>query len=243
MPTPPDLVLRDAAPTDIDAITRIVASGPDAAADWTFPGLRQRAEEARPLHVRAFTRVFKNRQNLLRVAEREGKVVGYCAWVKRQLLGEEVVAVDLTDGYDEQALDAESLRLSGSDPLPKFTTLMPSHPTRSPAIALLRANQSPEPCLSLPSYQLLVLGVSEPLQGQGIGGALIREGLALGAQHSLPVFVTGEGRGMRVYRHLGFQVLEGTWHGFDADGKQTEREEDAREEQGGLDAAQMVAEE
>lgn len=102
MPIPADLVLRDATPADIDAITRIVASGPDAAADWTFPGLRQRAEETRPLHVRAFTRVFKNRQNLLRVAEHEGQVVGYCAWVKRQMVGEKVVAVDLTDGYDEQ---------------------------------------------------------------------------------------------------------------------------------------------
>lgn len=102
MPTSADLVLRDATPADIDAITRIVANGPDAAADWTFPGLRQRAEETRPLHVRAFTRVFKNRQNLLRVAEREGRVVGYCVWVKRQMVGEEVVAVDLTDGYDEQ---------------------------------------------------------------------------------------------------------------------------------------------
>ncbi len=104
MPAPADLVIRDAVPADIDAITRIVCSGPDAAADWTYPDLRQHAEEIRPLHVRSFVRLLKARQNLLRVAEREGTVVGYCAWVKRALVGEEVVPVDWADGCDEQGM-------------------------------------------------------------------------------------------------------------------------------------------
>lgn len=143
------------------------------------------------------------------------------------------------------ALDDESLRLSGSDPLPKFATLVSAIPSRAAAIALLRTHQAPEPCLSQPSFQILVLGVSEPLQGQGIGGALIRDGLAraaaVAAAAALPVFVTGEGRGMRVYRHLGFQVLQDTWHGFDAEGTQVDiGQDEAREENGGLEAAQMV---
>lgn len=101
MPAPADLVLRDATAADLDAITRIVASSPDDAADWTYPELRQQADVLRPLHARAFAGLFRSRQNLLRVAERGGRVVGYSAWVRRERVDGEVVAVDVKEACDE----------------------------------------------------------------------------------------------------------------------------------------------
>ncbi|ATY63322.1 Acyl-N-acyltransferase [Cordyceps militaris] len=235
MPALADLVLRDATAADLDAITRIVASSPDDAADWTYPELRQQADVLRPLHARAFAGLFRSRQNLLRVAERGGRVVGYSAWVRRARVDGEVVAVDVKEACDENALTEETARLIGDAPLPKFAALAISIPSRAAAIARLRSAQAPEPCLSVPGEQLLVLGVDQGQQGRGIGGALIREGLSRAAAAACPVFVTGEGRGMRVYRHLGFQVLDGTCRCFDRDGNEAEGDDE-----GGLRAAQMV---
>ncbi|KAJ3472479.1 hypothetical protein NLG97_g10955 [Lecanicillium saksenae] len=120
---------------------------------------------------------------------------------------------------------------------------MPGIPARAAACKTLREHQSPEPCLSLASYQLLVLGVAEDQQGLGIGGRLIREGMALAAADGLPVFVTGEGRGMHIYMHYGFQEVRGSWRGFDKEARMLEsrgEEEGWKEENGGLEARQMV---
>lgn len=109
---------------------------------------------------------------------------------------------------------------------------------RSAANKALREAQTPEPCLAVACYQLFVMGVDETQQGRGVGGRLIREGLARATDAGLPVFVTGEGRGMRVYQHLGFEVLAGAWWGFDEEGKEVKSKEEVGEH--GLEAAQMV---
>ncbi|KAJ3476017.1 hypothetical protein NLG97_g9267 [Lecanicillium saksenae] len=105
MPSPADLTLRDAVVADLGAIAQIVASGPDAAANWTYPDWRDRVEETKPLHLRAFARVFAGRKNLVRVAQRgDGRVVGYCTWVKREKAGDEVTTVDMREAYDEKGV-------------------------------------------------------------------------------------------------------------------------------------------
>lgn len=137
------------------------------------------------------------------------------------------------------ALAAEIAAATASlpSPPPRLQTILPPVPARQTAIYALRALQSPEPCTLQPSHQLYVLGVASTHQGLGIGGALIREGIAAAEASGLPLFVTGEGRGMRVYMHLGFQTIRGTWHGYDEDGEEVK---EVGEGEGRLEAAQMV---
>lgn len=165
-------------------------------------------------------------------------------------------------GTNATALEKKVASLTASYPSATLdqlfaTTIILS---RAAAIAALRRRQDANLCLCLPSYQLLVIGVSESHQGQGIGGALIREGTAIASaavpddesqrrnsdnvdsnnegSDVCPIFVTGEGRGMRVYQKLGFHILEGTWAGFDKDGEEVRTPADVGEE--GLEAAEMV---
>ncbi|KAJ6783681.1 hypothetical protein PWT90_08039 [Aphanocladium album] len=151
MPSPADLVLRDAVLSDIQPIAQLVAGGPDAAADWTYPDWRSKAAEMERLYVRVFGSLLAARRNLVRVAERGGRVVGYCAWVKREKEGDEVVTADLTEGWDEKELEAEVARLIGTDPVPKFASVLTGVPARLAAIKSLRDGQAPEPCLAVAS--------------------------------------------------------------------------------------------
>lgn len=60
-----------------------------------------------------------------------------------------------------------------------------------------------------PHWYLCVVGVDPELQGQGVGSALVREGLALADRESKPCYLeTSDRRNLVFYQRLGFVVLE-----------------------------------
>jgi ribosomal protein S18 acetylase RimI-like enzyme len=60
-----------------------------------------------------------------------------------------------------------------------------------------------------PHWYLVVVGVDPELQGQGVGSAIVREGLALADRESKPCYLeTSERRNLAFYERLGFVVLE-----------------------------------
>ena len=60
-----------------------------------------------------------------------------------------------------------------------------------------------------PHWYLLVVGVDPELQGQGVGSAIVREGLALADRASTLCYLeTSERRNLAFYERLGFVVLE-----------------------------------
>jgi ribosomal protein S18 acetylase RimI-like enzyme len=60
-----------------------------------------------------------------------------------------------------------------------------------------------------PHWYLVVVGVDPELQGQGVGSAIVREGLALADRESKPCYLeTSERRNLAFYKRLGFVVLE-----------------------------------
>ena len=60
-----------------------------------------------------------------------------------------------------------------------------------------------------PHWYLMLVGVDPELQGQGVGSALIREGLASADRESRPCYLdTSERRNLAFYERLGFVVLE-----------------------------------
>lgn len=99
-----EIVLRDAVPADLAAIVDIVSRGPDAAADWTYPRWREQAAETAPLFVAGFAPLLRSRAQHLRVAERDGQVIGYCGWMRRDMVDGEVKTVHLTEPCDEQGM-------------------------------------------------------------------------------------------------------------------------------------------
>jgi GNAT superfamily N-acetyltransferase len=55
----------------------------------------------------------------------------------------------------------------------------------------------------------MVVGVDPERQGQGVGSAIIREGLALADRESRPCYLeTSEPRNLAFYQRLGFVVLQ-----------------------------------
>jgi ribosomal protein S18 acetylase RimI-like enzyme len=62
-----------------------------------------------------------------------------------------------------------------------------------------------------PHFYLVVVGVDPELQGQGVGSAIVREGLARADRESKPCYLeTSEPRKHAFYERLGFAVLEET---------------------------------
>jgi len=60
-----------------------------------------------------------------------------------------------------------------------------------------------------PHWYLIAVGVDPELQGQGVGSAIVGEGLALADRESKPCYLeTSEGRNLAFYERLGFVVLE-----------------------------------
>jgi ribosomal protein S18 acetylase RimI-like enzyme len=60
-----------------------------------------------------------------------------------------------------------------------------------------------------PHWYLVVVGVDPELQGQGVGSAIVRDGLALADRESKPCYLdTSERRNLAFYERLGFVVLE-----------------------------------
>lgn len=60
-----------------------------------------------------------------------------------------------------------------------------------------------------PHWYLMVVGVDPELQGQGVGSAIVREGLALADRETQPCYLeTSERRNLAFYERLGFVVLE-----------------------------------
>lgn len=60
-----------------------------------------------------------------------------------------------------------------------------------------------------PHWYLVVVGVDPELQGQGVGSAIVREGLALADRESKPCYLeTSERRNLAFYERVGFVVLE-----------------------------------
>jgi ribosomal protein S18 acetylase RimI-like enzyme len=63
--------------------------------------------------------------------------------------------------------------------------------------------------VSEPHWYLMIVGVDPELQGQGVGSAIVREGLALADRDSKPAYLeTSEPRNLAFYERLGFVVLE-----------------------------------
>ena len=63
--------------------------------------------------------------------------------------------------------------------------------------------------VSEPHWYLMIVGVDPELQGQGVGSAIVREGLALADRESKPCYLeTSEHRNLAFYERLGFVVLE-----------------------------------
>lgn len=92
--------LRTATVADVPAVAHIAATSPDDSALWTYPTWCSFSSKIHPLMVRSVAGLLKDRKHLLRVAEMDGQVVGYAAWVQRERVGEEVRTVDLAEGYD-----------------------------------------------------------------------------------------------------------------------------------------------
>jgi len=60
-----------------------------------------------------------------------------------------------------------------------------------------------------PHWYLFGIGVDPELQGQGVGSAIIREGLAIADRESKPCYLeTSEPRNLGLYKRFGFDVLE-----------------------------------
>ena len=60
-----------------------------------------------------------------------------------------------------------------------------------------------------PHWYLVVVGVDPELQGQGVGSAIVREGLAPADQESKPCYLeTSEHSNLAFYERLGFVVLK-----------------------------------
>ena len=60
-----------------------------------------------------------------------------------------------------------------------------------------------------PHWYLMVVGVDPALHNQGVGSAIVREGLALADRESKPCYLeTSERRNLAFYERLGFVVLE-----------------------------------
>ena len=60
-----------------------------------------------------------------------------------------------------------------------------------------------------PHWYLMIVGVDPELQSQGVGSAIVREGLALADRESAPCYLeTSERRNLAFYERLGFVVLE-----------------------------------
>jgi ribosomal protein S18 acetylase RimI-like enzyme len=60
-----------------------------------------------------------------------------------------------------------------------------------------------------PHWYLMIVGVDPELQGQGVGSAIVREGLAIADRESKPCYLeTSERRNLAFYERLGFVVLE-----------------------------------
>ncbi|CEJ89574.1 hypothetical protein VHEMI05412 [[Torrubiella] hemipterigena] len=64
----------------------------------------------------------------------------------------------------------------------------------------------PSPRLTTPSMHLNAMAVSKSHQRRGIGRALV----AWGKTHGLPIYVTGEEGGLKLYRACGFHVIRDT---------------------------------
>jgi ribosomal protein S18 acetylase RimI-like enzyme len=61
----------------------------------------------------------------------------------------------------------------------------------------------------MPHWYLQAVGVDPGRHGQGIGTALVREGLARAERDRVPVYLETETeRNVAFYAHLGFRVLE-----------------------------------
>jgi ribosomal protein S18 acetylase RimI-like enzyme len=60
-----------------------------------------------------------------------------------------------------------------------------------------------------PHWYLMVLGVDPDLQGQGVGSALVAEGLAQADRAGVPCYLeTSERRNLRFYERHGFEILQ-----------------------------------
>jgi ribosomal protein S18 acetylase RimI-like enzyme len=60
-----------------------------------------------------------------------------------------------------------------------------------------------------PHWYLVVVGVDPELQGQGVGSAIVRDGLAFADRESKPCYLdTSERRNLAFYERLGFVVLD-----------------------------------
>ena len=60
-----------------------------------------------------------------------------------------------------------------------------------------------------PHWYLLIAGVDPDLHGQGVGSAIVREGLALADREARSCYLeTSEARNLQFYERLGFVVLE-----------------------------------
>lgn len=63
-----------------------------------------------------------------------------------------------------------------------------------------------------PHWYLMVVGVDPELQSQGVGSAMVREGLALADRESQPCYLeTSERRNLAFYERLGFRSARSSW--------------------------------
>ncbi|KGQ05690.1 hypothetical protein BBAD15_g9068 [Beauveria bassiana D1-5] len=118
-------------------------------------------------------------------------VVGYSCWVRKETSRNKVPLEMYRRHVNARGLDA----------LAPITA-------RQEAISRRRKPQPSDPLDEIAGFALSGLAIRDKFQGCGIGSALVRWGRDRAASEKVPVFATGEARGVGFYKEaMGFQKI------------------------------------
>ena len=253
---------RTATPADLPGILDVALSAPDDSMLYRWPGYYSHHDFLRRRFFSIFRERMHNPTTYWHVAtvksfenETVERIVGWTCWMrnlplpvpdaktkavtKAKYFNNSVVAtvnnalVHLEFLYD-QTLHNLSFLPSSYNPVQNMT--------RSRAFVQSQNKLTPSVFSLHPSYVLITIDVHESFQNRGIGQALMRWGMTLGAEEGVPVFTKSQGRSMDFYRNkLAFSVIPESKYWLDSDGNETdERSEAWKQKNGGIHGGSFI---